>query len=188
MDLHRLPAEDAAVRRYVEDLWLPYHRELEAAVDAHALADDGDVDLVDEEVSFRLDRLASPEYRLWVAVDEVGSGGNGDGDGDGDASDDLDLAVDGTLAGFVGTELEESPSVFDRPDRLVIGDIYVREPYRGTGLARELIARAAARARDAGCSELALDVDADNERGLAFYEKLGFEPHRHRMTADADDL
>ena len=181
MDLHRLPAEDAAVRRYVEDLWLPYHRELEATVDAHALADDGDVDLVAEEVAFRLDRLESDDYRLWVAVDGVGSR-------DGDASDDVDLAREGALAGFVGTELEEAPSVFDRPDRLVVGDIYVREPYRGAGLARELIDRAAERARAADCPELALDVDADNERALAFYEKLGFEPHRHRMTVDADAL
>ena len=175
MELRRLPATEDAVRRYVERLWLPYHRDLEATVDAHALADD--VDVVTEEVEFRLARLESDDYRAWVALDGT----------DGDAAGDVDFAdVEAELAGFVTTELDESPSVFDRPDRLVVGDIYVREPYRGTGLARRLVDRARERARSAGCSELALDVDVDNERALAFYEKLGFETTRRRMTVAVD--
>ncbi|AEH38549.1 GNAT family N-acetyltransferase [Halopiger xanaduensis] len=178
MEIRPLPADEAAVRRYVEELWLPYHRELEATVETHDLAED--VDLVAEEVSFRRERLEDEDYRLWVAVDEI--------DRDAAASDDVGLARDGTLAGFVGTEIDAAPSVFDRPDRLVIGDIFVREPYRGTGLARDLIDRAAARARDGGCAELALEVGADNERALAFYEKVGFEPFRHRMRIDLGDL
>ncbi|WP_345780929.1 GNAT family N-acetyltransferase [Halosolutus gelatinilyticus] len=180
MEIRRLSAEDGAVRRFVEGLWLPYHRELEAIVDAHALADD--VDLVAEEIPFRLDRLESAGYRAWIAVDEAG-----DEDGERNASDDSNLDG-GVLAGFVTTEVDESPSVFDRPDRVVVGDIYVREPYRGTGLARDLIDRAADRARDAGCAELALDVDADNERAVAFYRKLGFEPARRRMRVAVDDV
>lgn len=174
MELRRLPADEAAVRRYVEELWLPYHRDLEATVDAHALADD--VDLVAEEIEFRLDRLETESYRAWVAIDEPSNG-------------DRDLAgVDGDLAGFITTDVEVSPSVFDHPDRLIVGDIYVREPYRGTGLARDLIDRAEERAREKGCAELTLDVDVDNERAIAFYEKLGFETYRHQMTATVDDV
>ncbi|MFB6269391.1 MAG: GNAT family N-acetyltransferase [Halobacterium sp.] len=173
MHLQRLPAEEAAVRRYVEELWLPYHRDLEAAVDGHGLADG--VDLVAEEVPFRLDSLAADDYVLWVAVDG--------------ADGDVDIAGgEGDLAGFVATDVDEAPSVFDRPDRLVVGDIYVHEQYRGTGLADDLVARAAERARNLGCPELALDVDVDNDRALAFYDSLGFEPRRYRMTARVESL
>lgn len=175
MELHRLPAEEAAVRRYVEELWLPFHRDLEAIVSDYALADD--VDLVEAEAEFRLDRLEEDGYRLWIAVDGVA-----------DPTDGSLTDVDGEFVGFVGTEIDEPPSVFDRPDRLVVGDIYVRERYRGTGLAGELMDRAVERAREAGCGELALDVDVGNERAIGFYEKLGFEPHRWRMMVDVDDL
>jgi len=192
MHLRRLPAEEAPVRRYVEELWVPYHRELEATVERHALADD--VDLVEEEVAFRLDRLAEDASRAWVAVDAPAEGdpsGEGDAPAEGELSrdDDPSLATtDADFAGFVTTNVDASPSVFDRPDRLVVGDIYVTESYRGTGLAEELIARATERAREAGCGELALDVDVDNERATAFYGKLGFEPSRRRLLVGVDDL
>ncbi len=170
MELRPLPPEEEPVRRYVEDLWLPYHRELEATVERHALA--GGVDLVAEETAFRLGRLEEEGYRAWVAVD--GEGGLAD--------------EHATLAGFVTTEPDRSPSVFDRPDRLMVGDIYVNEPYRGTGLARELMGRAAERAREADCTELTLDVDVDNGRAVAFYERLGFEPLRRRLTCPVEGL
>ncbi|GAB7117753.1 hypothetical protein JCM9743_02140 [Natrinema sp. JCM 9743] len=69
-----------------------------------------------------------------------------------------------------------------------IGDLYVRDPHRGTSLARELVGRAAERARVAGCTELVLDVDVDNDRAVAFYEKLGFETARRRLTLSVTDL
>lgn len=178
MKLRRLPADEPAVRRYVEELWIPFHHDLEATVDRHALAED--VDLVAEETAFRLDRLDEAGYRAWVAVDDSPTDG---------AGNDADLATtDGDFVGFVTTEIDEASSVFDRPDRLVVGDIYVREPYRGTGLSRRLIDRATERAREAGCAELALDVDVDNERAIGFYENLGFETHRRRMTVSTADL
>ncbi len=54
MQFVRLPAEEAAVRRFIEDLWLPFYRELESTVDQFALADS--VDILAEELPFRLDR------------------------------------------------------------------------------------------------------------------------------------
>lgn len=137
MDIVPFPADEAAVRRYVEKFWLPSHRERKGLVDRFALADG--VDLVAEEVTHRPNRHETERYRAWIAD------------------------IDGSVAGFVTTELDESPSVFDRPDRPVVVDIYVRDAYRGGGLARELIARA-----------------------IAFDEKLGFERRRHTMTADVD--
>jgi ribosomal protein S18 acetylase RimI-like enzyme len=76
--------------------------------------------------------------------------------------------------------------VFDRPDRLVIGDVYVLERYRGTGLARELVDRAGRRARESGCAEVRLEADVDNDRALAFYEKLGFETVRYTMSVSVE--
>ena len=199
MQIRRLPADEDAVRRETEELWLPYHRELEATVENHALVDDVPLD---EEVEFRLDLLESEGYRAWVVVDTDEDATDEDiadevvtdeDSADEDVPDEdvanTDLAdVDGEFVGFVMTKVDESPPVFDRPDRLIIGDIYVREAYRGTGLARDLIDRAVERARETGCEELALDVDVDNERALAFYEKLGFEPRRHRMRVPVDEL
>lgn len=175
MELRRLHADEAAVRRYVEDLWLPYQRELERTVERHALADG--VDIVAEEVAFRRERLRGDEYRTWVAVDPPA----------GAESAPASLAdAEGTLAGFVTTGVDAAPPVFDRPDRLVVGDLYVRERYRGTGLAETLVDRAGARADAAGCGQLVLDVDVDNERAVAFYERLGFTTYRRRLVADAD--
>ncbi len=172
-----LPPEEAVVRRYIEELWLPFHRELESTVNDHALATG--VDLKAEELPFRLEQLEADSHRAWVAVERDDSGPS-------DAS--LDLAADGRLVGFITTEVDEAPPVFDRPDRLVVGDLYVRDQYRGTGLAQKLMDRAVDRAQEAACPELALDVDADNERALAFYEKLGFDPARHRMRAAVEDF
>ncbi|PSQ07976.1 GNAT family N-acetyltransferase [Halobacteriales archaeon QS_5_68_33] len=177
MEIRRLPAEEDAVRRYAEELWLPSHRDLEVAVESHGLAED--VDLVAEEVAFRMDRLDSADYRAWVAIES----------GSDTATDGVPLAeTDSELVGFVTTDRNEAPSVFDRPDRLVIGDIYVRDSHRGTGLAHELVDRAARRARETDCGELALDVDVDNECAVTFYEKLGFEPLRRRLRVDVEDL
>ena len=50
------------------------------------------------------------------------------------------------------------------------------------------MARAKRRAAETDCSELVLDVDVDNERALAFYEKMGFETLRRRMRVAVDEL
>lgn len=170
MHVGRLPADEAALRRYIEDLWIPYNRELETIVEGFALADD--VDLVAEELAYRLDRHRAESYRGWVAVD-------------GSHAADRLADVEGEFAGFVTTDIDECPSTFDRPDRLVRWDIYVRGAHRRTGLATDLVDRARARARDCGGEELELEVDVANERASTFYESLGFEPYRDIMVADA---
>lgn len=178
MEIRPLPADEGVVRRYVEELWLPYHRELAATVDRHGLAED--VALVSEEAEFRLDRLESDQYRGWIAVDVPPKEGS---------PSTVDLA-DGTgaLAGFITTDVEESPTVFSGPDQLRIEDIYVLEAYRGSSLARELMDQAAQYAREAGCPELTLDVDVDNERATRFYEKLDFETYCRQMFLPVEKL
>jgi len=168
MELLPLPATEAAVRRFVEECWLPYHRELEQIVDAHAL--DDSVDLVAEEVAFRREWLREPDRTLWLAVEGT--------------VDDPDAIAGSSadLGGFVAIERQTASPVFDRPDRVVIDDLYVRERHRGGGLAREFVDLAVDHADAHDCGEVTLDADVDNERAIAFYEKLGFEPYRQTMA------
>ena len=203
MRLRRLPATRAAAARHAAELWLPYHRDLAEAVDGHALADRPDGELIAEETAFRLDRLREDDHRLWVVSVAAESGPSGDGGSSAPGSstpggadpaslDPAEPAPPGTpdpdrdLVAFVSTGVDACPVVFDRPDRLIVGDLYVSAAYRGTGLADRLMERAAVDARERDCEELRLDVDVDNERALGFYEKLGFEPYRERLTRDVE--
>ena len=181
MEIRRLPSDDDALRRYAAELWLPYHRELAERVDAHALADWPDERFVERNVAFTRDRLEEAGDRGWVSVTVPD---------DDDASVDPATAPvthpDLELTGLLLTSVDECPDPFDRPDRLVVGELYVAEAYRGTGLADRLMERAERDAREKDCGELRLDVDVDNERAMAFYEKQGFEPYRRQLTRSVE--
>jgi len=175
----RLPADEESVRRYTRELWLPYHRDLESTVDRHALADDVPLDA---EVDFRLHKLQQDEYRAWIALE-----GTTPIDESSDGSGGPSLAeTDSAFVGFVTAEVSESPVVFDRPDRVRLGDIYVSESHRGTGLADDLFERVRSYARERECAEITLDVDVDNEQAASFYETLGFEPARRELVCPVD--
>jgi len=62
-------------------------------------------------------------------------------------------------------------------DGAVLNELFVREPHRGTGVGDDLLAAALAVAREQSLptDRLLLDVDPDNERATAFYERWGFE-------------
>ena len=53
--------------------------------------------------------------------------------------------------------------------------IFVREPQRGRGVARELLNRCQAWAREQGCSEFASDCELANEASRRFHLAVGFE-------------
>jgi aminoglycoside 6'-N-acetyltransferase I len=52
--------------------------------------------------------------------------------------------------------------------------IYVKESYRKTGIATQLIQRAEQWAKENGSSQLASDVEIDNEQSIQFHKKSGF--------------
>ena len=158
MEIRRL--READVRALVEDLWLPFAREMEPVADRNRLADG--VDLVAAGVDHREERLADDGAVTWVAVDG------------------------GELVGYAAASVESSAPVFAAGDRLHVGELYVREPYRGEGVADDLLDRADAAAAARGCERVTLDVDVGNERARAFYEKRGFDVARHRMVDRVD--
>ncbi|MFH5799395.1 GNAT family N-acetyltransferase [Haladaptatus sp. CMAA 1911] len=69
-------------------------------------------------------------------------------------------------------------------DAAVLNEIYVRPPYRGTGIADELMDAAVSFADDQTLplDRLVLDVDRENDRAGAFYDRHGFE-HWGEMVA-----
>jgi ribosomal protein S18 acetylase RimI-like enzyme len=55
-----------------------------------------------------------------------------------------------------------------------VDELYVREPFRGRGLGRAALAHAEAVCRDAGIEALHLEVDRENGRAQALYERAGY--------------
>jgi ribosomal protein S18 acetylase RimI-like enzyme len=65
------------------------------------------------------------------------------------------------------------------PDTLYINTIWVDAPYRGTGLADDLIECAWLTAADQGLGGLCLHVWEKNTRAVRFYQRHGFTVSRH---------
>ena len=173
MQIRRVRNEEAALRRFVENCWIPYHDELSETVASHSLIDNLDIQDV---IEFHLDLLDTPSNRLWVALDDV------------EGSTRPLSTVDATFAGFVRTRLGQSPQHFDWPDRLNVSDVWVHESYRRSGLTDDLITCVMQQAREDGCAELTLDVEIENERAVAYYENLGFEVQGFRMHVPLQDV
>ena len=84
---------------------------------------------------------------------------------------------DGEPAGLVGAFVvpqEELPPGVRRAWHLV--SMWVSPALRGSGLAEQLVQAVAGAARADGATRLILWVTEVNERGRAFYGRLGFRP------------
>ena len=63
---------------------------------------------------------------------------------------------------------------------LWVDEIYIRPEYRGIGLAKELLSFV--KEHFAGkVKRIRLDVEADNEKAIALYEKMGFVPLNYQQ-------
>lgn len=62
-------------------------------------------------------------------------------------------------------------------DAAVLNEIFVREAWRGSGVADDLMeaALSVARDQDLPMDRVVLDVDPENDRARAFYDRWGFE-------------
>ncbi|MEP6568883.1 MAG: GNAT family N-acetyltransferase [Acidobacteriota bacterium] len=87
-----------------------------------------------------------------------------------------------TLIAYIGDEPVAfaiyflSYSSFTGSANLYLEDIFVRPPYRSSGLGKELLAFLARRARERGCGRMEWSVLNWNESAIGFYQRLGAEP------------
>jgi ribosomal protein S18 acetylase RimI-like enzyme len=96
--------------------------------------------------------------------------------------------VDGELAGCCALRGLDSA---DYPNAAEMKRLYVRKPFRGFGLGRQLAEAALDAARRAGYDSVLLDTLDDMEAARALYEDLGFEdipPYYHNPIAGAHYL
>jgi ribosomal protein S18 acetylase RimI-like enzyme len=125
-----------------------------------------------------VDRCVAEDERC-VLVESGDSGGRDDDDGRADGAD-RDGETDG-LAGYVFVLPERLAHVWDAA---VLNELWVAPDHRGTGVADDLMADAVAfaRSQELPLDRLVLDVDRENERATAFYERHGFA-HWGEMVA-----
>lgn len=85
------------------------------------------------------------------------------------------VADDGTIGGFVVTEVREGDWVGQGFTSAYIDLVGTTRAFRGRGIAPALLARALRACAEAGLDKAVLDVDAENPTGaLALYERAGF--------------
>lgn len=150
MEVRRLVEED--VTALVEELWLPFAREM-ADLDAYnALAED----VREDALAYRRERLAAAAAVTFVADD-------------------------GGLIGYTALSHSEPPSVFARGPAVSVEEVYVAPERRGEGVATVLLERAEAWGRERGCERATLSVNADNATARALYEDRGYGVRRLKM-------
>jgi putative acetyltransferase len=74
-----------------------------------------------------------------------------------------------------------------------LGTLAVDPKWQGTGLAAEMVAGAIEQMRALGVIRVELMAEIDNDRGIAFYRKLGFETEAvlrraYRRAGDASEI
>jgi ribosomal protein S18 acetylase RimI-like enzyme len=89
------------------------------------------------------------------------------------------------LAGYVFVLPESLSFVWDAA---VLNEIFVRPEHRGDGVGDDLMdaALAVAREQDLPLGRMVLDVDRENDRAQAFYERYGFEHWGEMVARDLD--
>ena len=96
-------------------------------------------------------------------------------EGDGGVSEAERDRGEGDLVGYVFVLPERLAFVWDAA---VVNELYVAPAHRDTGVADDLLSAAVdvARRQDLPVDRLLLDVDPENDRAAAFYERHSFEP------------
>lgn len=67
-------------------------------------------------------------------------------------------------------------------DRLYVMSLSIAPSHRGRGIGTALLERVAAEGGRSGIRAVALDVDADNEGAIRFYERVGFAATDRRLA------
>ena len=75
---------------------------------------------------------------------------------------------------------------FTNHPRIYVDNLAVTQEAEGRGIARALLDSVERWAREHGYREVVLDVFADNQRAIAFYQRQGYRPDHIRMAKPLD--
>ena len=81
----------------------------------------------------------------------------------------------------------KSRSFIDPPEYAYVGLMFVAPERRGRGVGALILARLQDWARDAGLSEMHLEVYPQNAAAVRAYQKAGFQPYMLEMRLPLDD-
>ena len=92
------------------------------------------------------------------------------------------------LLGFVNGHLDTTPPfpMFKPQHFVTIVNLFVEDNHRGSGMGTALMSYVADWGRSHGVSAMRLDVIADNQLALKYYERLGFKTMRSTLQVDMD--
>jgi GNAT superfamily N-acetyltransferase len=152
MEIRQATRDDAVA--IVEDLWLPFAREMAELDDYNALAAEAREDAVEH----RREELSQADYCVQIAVEG------------------------GTFVGFASAEVQASSPVFERGANLGISEVYVRPEWRQQGIASALLDAIEAWGNEQEYETVSLTVNANNHAARAFYEDWGFETKRLKLV------
>lgn len=91
---------------------------------------------------------------------------------------------DGELVGYAQVSAEDAPTYAAVLKIGVVYDMYVREPYRRSGIANRMFTEAMAWFEKKKIKNIELSVDARNTAGVKYWESLGFSVYKFRMRKD----
>lgn len=110
-------------------------------------------------MDFFLECVAEKDYSIYVARQE------------------------GTVVGYVRFYIWRTNSLVSaRKKILSLEDIGVEQSLRRRGIGQDMMKALCSYAREAGCTELRLYVDAPNKSAIAYYEKCGFQVRNLGMS------
>ena len=92
----------------------------------------------------------------------------------------------GQLAGFLVGTVEREIPIYRLREYGFVHDLWVEEPYRNEGLARQMVTLAVERFRMIGVTQVRLDVLVDNAPARALFEACGFRPAVVEMLTEID--
>jgi [ribosomal protein S18]-alanine N-acetyltransferase len=107
-----------------------------------------------------------PEARLYLVAEAAGGDG---GVARSEIVSGRGLASGPVMAGYAGMLFVPGGTQAD------VLTIAVREAYRGDGIGSALLSALLTAARERGCTEVFLEVRADNPRAHGLYQRRGFE-------------
>lgn len=109
MEIRQASRDDVAA--IVDELWLPFAREMAELDDYNALASD----IREDAIEYREEKLSQANYCVQIAVE------------------------DGAFVGLATGEVQSSAPVFERGANLAVSEAYVRPEWRRQGIASALL-------------------------------------------------